>query len=150
MPHPLLSSRLDRVPDFLLSEDHSVIQHVQAGATSQLPFSPAVVAGDLVYVSGLASVDPETGRIVVDTFEGEMRRSFDNLRRVLDAAGCSLMNVINIRCYVDKQERLTEFNEIYRDLVSPPYPARTTLIGVLGNEFLRFEVDAIAHRGAGS
>lgn len=115
-----------------------------------ITLSSAVVAGDLVYVSGQASVDLDTGAIIADTFAGEMRRSFDNLRRVLIAAECSLTSIISIRCYLDKQERLTEFNEIYRDLVHSPYPARTTLIGVLGSEFLKFEVDAIAHRGANS
>lgn len=125
-----------------------MIEHIRAGAVSNLPFSSAVAVGDLVFISGQASVDPETGRIVVDTFEGEMRRSFDNLRRVLDAAQCEPMNIVSMRCYVDKQERLGEFNEIYRVLVAAPYPARTTLIGVLGNDFLKFEVDAIAHRGA--
>ncbi|MEO6784956.1 MAG: RidA family protein, partial [Chthoniobacteraceae bacterium] len=49
---------------------------------SQLPFSPAVVVGDLIFVSGQASVDPQ-GNIVSDTFEGEFRRSVENLRRVL-------------------------------------------------------------------
>ena len=126
-----------------------MIEHLRSGAVSHLPFSSAVVVGELVFVSGQASVDAETGQIVVDSFEGEMRRSFENLSRVLDAARCCIKNIVSIRCYVDKQERLEEFNEIYRDLVSPPYPARTTLIGVLGNEFLKFEVDAIAHRGAG-
>lgn len=124
-----------------------MVKHVRAGAVSHLPFSSAVIAGDFVFVSGQASVDSETGQIVVDSFAGEMRRAFDNLRGVLDAAGCSFDAIVSIRCYVDSQERLTEFNEVYRELLSPPYPARTTLIGVLGNDFLKFEVDAIAHRG---
>jgi 2-iminobutanoate/2-iminopropanoate deaminase len=94
-------------------------------------------------------VDPETGKIVTGSFEEEMRRSFDNLERVLKAAGCSLKSIVSIRCYVDQQERLAEFNDVYRSIISPPYPARTTLIGVLGHDFLKFEVDAIAHRRSG-
>jgi 2-iminobutanoate/2-iminopropanoate deaminase len=78
-----------------------------------------------------------------------MRLAFDNLQRVLGAAGCSLKGIVSIRCYVDKQERLAEFNDIYRQIIPPPYPARTTLIGVLGHDFLKFEVDAIARRGGG-
>jgi 2-iminobutanoate/2-iminopropanoate deaminase len=123
-----------------------MIEHIRAGAVSDLPFSSAVVVGDLVFVSGQASVDPQTGAIVADTFEGEVRRSFDNLQRVLAAAGCGLSDLVSVQCYVDYQRRLTEFNRIYRELLSPPYPARTTLIGVLGRDFLKFEVDAIAVR----
>jgi 2-iminobutanoate/2-iminopropanoate deaminase len=125
-----------------------LINYINSGTVSHLPFSSAVVVGELVFVSGQASVDPETGKIVAGSFEEEMRRAFENLQRVLEAAGCSLKSIISIRCYVDKQERLAEFNDLYRRIITPPFPARTTLIGVLGHDFLKFEVDAIAHRGS--
>ncbi|MBA3481165.1 MAG: RidA family protein [Pirellulales bacterium] len=125
-----------------------MFKHVIAGAISHLPFSPAVMVGDLVFVSGQASVDAESGAIISDTFEGEMRRSFENLLRVLRSTDCEFSNLVSVRCYLDKQERLCEFNEIYRNMIPAPYPARTTLIGVLGSDFLKFEVDAIAHRQA--
>ena len=53
---------------------------------SHLPFSPAVKVGNLVFVSGQASVDA-TGQIVSDSFEGEFRRSVENMRKVLEDAG---------------------------------------------------------------
>lgn len=112
---------------------------------SHLPFSPAVRAGGFVFVSGQASVD-EAGRIVTDTFEGEARRSFENLRRVLRAAGLDLGDVVQVRGYVGRQEDLAGYNRIYADFFAPPYPARTTLIGCLGT-LLKFEVDAVAYRG---
>ena len=71
---------------------------------SHLPFSPVVVVGSLVFVSGQASVD-ETGKIVGDTFEGEFRRSIDNVRRVLAAAGCDLTHVVQTRNYVRPAQR---------------------------------------------
>src|SRR5258708_764666 len=64
--------------------------------TSHLPFSPAVVVGDLILVSGRASVDA-TGKIVGDTFEGEFRRSVENLRKVLETAGSDLAHVVQTR-----------------------------------------------------
>ena len=126
--------------------DLEVIQHIQAGAVSHLPFSSAVVAGNFVFVSGQASVDPDTGSIITDGFAEEMRRSFDNLRRVLASADCKLQDVVNLRCYVDRQDRLEEYNRVFRDLVSPPYPSRTTIVGVLGKDSVKFEVDAVAYR----
>src|SRR5690349_11728980 len=92
-----------------------------AGApVSDLPFSPAVRAGGFVFVSGQASVD-DTGKIVSDDFAGEMRRSFENVRRVLTAAGLTLGDVVQVRSYVGRREYLAEYNRIYRELFAPPY-----------------------------
>jgi 2-iminobutanoate/2-iminopropanoate deaminase len=119
---------------------------IEKGATSHLPFSPAIEAGGFVYVSGQASVDAATGAIVEDTFAGEMKRSFDNLRAILQAADCDFSHVINIRAYVNDQADLAEYNEIYKDLFSAPFPTRTTTIGGLGT-VLKFEVDCVAYKG---
>ncbi len=108
---------------------------------SHLPFSAGIISGDYLFVSGQASVD-ENGAIVNDTFEGECRRSFENLKRIVEAAGATLDDAVQVRNYVGKQEYLAEFNAIYREYFSEPYPARTTLIGCLG-ELLKFEVDVV-------
>ncbi len=112
---------------------------------SHLPFSPALQVGDYVFVSGQASVD-KTGNIVVGTFEEECRRSFENLKLILEAGGLGFENVVQVRNYVGKQEYLGEFNKIYKEFFSEPYPARTTLIGCLG-DLLKFEVDVVAYCG---
>lgn len=112
---------------------------------SHLPFSPAIQSGEYVFVSGQASVDKE-GNIVTGTFEEECRRSFENLRLILEAAGLGFEHVVQVRNYVGKQEYLKEFNSIYKEYFKEPYPARTTLIGCLGS-LLKFEVDVVAHRG---
>lgn len=112
---------------------------------SHLPFSPGIITGDYLFVSGQASVD-DTGKIVVDTFAGECRRSFDNLKRIVEAAGASLDDAVQVRNYVSNQEDLIEFNTIYREYFNEPFPARTTLIGCLGTA-LKFEVDATFYLG---
>lgn len=108
---------------------------------SSLPFSPGIISGDHLFVSGQASVG-ENGAIVTDTFEGECRRSFENLKKIVEAAGASMDDAVQVRNYVGKQEYLAEFNAIYREYFNEPYPARTTLIGCLG-DLLKFEVDAV-------
>ena len=110
---------------------------------SALPFSPAIQAGDFVFVSGQASVD-KTGNIVKGTFEEECRRSFDNVREILTAAGLTFSDVVQVRNYVGSQEYLASFNQIYREYYSEPYPARTTIMGCLG-DLLKLEVDVIAY-----
>lgn len=109
---------------------------------SALPFSPALQVGEWVFVSGQASVD-DSGKIVNDTFEGECRRSFENVKKVLAGANLTMDDVVQVRNYVGKQEYLSEFNEIYREYFNPPYPARTTIMNCLG-DLLKFEVEVIA------
>jgi 2-iminobutanoate/2-iminopropanoate deaminase len=107
-----------------------------------LPFSPAVRSNGFVFVSGQASVD-EHGTIVPDTFEGEMRRSFENVRAVLKAGGLDFSDVVQARMYVRDPADLATFNRLYLDYFVEPFPARTTLTNCLPTS-LRFEVDVTA------
>ena len=109
---------------------------------SHLPFSPVVRVGDLVLVSGQASVDA-TGKIVTDTFEGEFRRSIENMRKVLQAAGCDLKDVVQTRNYVRDPADVPRYNELYREYFSAPYPARTTITNCLPPT-LKYEVECVA------
>jgi len=109
---------------------------------SNLPFSPVVKVGSLLFVSGQASVDA-AGKIVPDTFEGEFRRSVENLRRILAGAGSDLRHVVQTRNYVRDPEDLAQFNQLYRECFSAPYPARTTITNCLPPT-LRFEIECVA------
>lgn len=109
---------------------------------SHLPFSPCVVVGPFVFVSGQASVDGK-GAIIRDSFEGEMRRSIENMRAVLKAAGCDLADVVQTRNYVDDPNDLAEYNRLYREYFAAPFPARTTITGCLGGG-LAYEIECIA------
>lgn len=110
--------------------------------TSHLPFSPAVVVNGLIFVSGQASVDGK-GQIVADSFEGEFRRSVENLRKVLVAAGSDLRHVIQTRNYVRDPVNVPLFNRLYREYFSAPFPARTTITHCLP-ETLHYEIECIA------
>lgn len=109
---------------------------------SPLPFSPCVVVGDLVFVSGQASTD-ESGKLVSDTFEGEFRRTMDNLVRVLAAADTDLGQVVQTRNYLREESDLPLYNQLYREYFKPPLPARTTIVRCLPPT-MRYEVEAIA------
>jgi len=110
--------------------------------TSNLPFSPAVRAGDLVFVSGQASVD-DTGAYIEDNFAGEMKRSFDNVNRILVGCGGTLDDVVQVRSYLGDMAYRTEYNDLYRNFFVAPLPARTTTAGGIGE--LKFEVDVVAY-----
>ena len=96
----------------------------------------------MVFVSGQASVDG-SGNIVSDSFEGEFRRSMENLNAVLNGAGCNLSHVVQTRNYVRDDKDLAAFNELYKDYFSAPFPARTTITRCLPDS-LRFEVECVA------
>lgn len=117
---------------------HSQSNH--SGPTA-LPFSHSVNAGGLIFVSGQASTD-DTGAIVSDSFEGEFRRSMENLRKVLEVAGSDFGHVVKVNSYVRDPGDVPTYNQLYREYFKPPFPARTTLTKCLGR--LLFEIDCIA------
>ena len=124
-----------------------MIKIINEGAKSNLPFSPAIKAGDFVYVSGQASVDRETGAVITGTFEEEVRRSIDNMKIILESAGLTLdnvINVINVKAYVSKEEDLKLYNSIYAEYFNLPSPTRSTIINVLPS-FIKFELDCVAY-----
>jgi 2-iminobutanoate/2-iminopropanoate deaminase len=109
---------------------------------SHLPFSPAIRAGDFVFVSGQASVD-DSGAYVADSFAEELDRSFSNVARILSAAGGSLDDVVQVKAYLGDISYRDEFNALYGAYFTSPMPARTTLSGGLGQ--LKFEIDVVAY-----
>lgn len=113
---------------------------------SHLPFSPAIRAGDFIFVSGQASVD-DTGAYVEEEFAAEMDRSLRNVARILEAAGSSMDDVVQVRSFLGDMSYRDEYNELYpRYFNAAPLPARTTVAGGIGA--LKYEVDVVAYRPA--
>lgn len=109
---------------------------------SHLPFSPCVVVGNLVFVSGQASVD-KSGKIISGDIESEFRRSIQNIEAVLRTAGTDLAHVVQTRNYVREESDLKRYNELYAEYFKDPKPARTTIVKCLGDN-LRYEIECIA------
>ncbi len=108
---------------------------------SHLPFSPAIRYGDLIFVSGQASVD-RTGKIISGTFEEEFRRSLENLKKILNDAGSDLSHVIQTRNYLRDPDDAPLYQALYKEYFKPPYPARTTITGCLAT--LQYEIECVA------
>jgi len=109
---------------------------------SDLPFSPAVQVGNLLFVSGQASVDHE-GRIVDDDFEGQMRRAVANMKAILEHCGSGMDRIVKTHNFLGDIAYRPTFNELYAELFQRPFPARTTIVkGFAGT--LKFEIDCIA------
>lgn len=108
-------------------------------------FSKAVRAGDLVFVSGQASVN-DYGQIVPGTFADEMHRSIENVRDILTEFNLDLTDVVKVGAYVQNPTDIGEFNRLYRSFFSHPLPARTTITNCL-TDAIKFEIDVVAYAG---
>lgn len=104
-------------------------------------YSPAIIAGDTVFVSGQIPRDPATGNMP-DGIGAQTRQVLENLRAVLATAGATLDDVVAITAYLADIADWDEFNEVYGEVFHPPYPTRTT-VGAQLHGFL-VEISAIA------
>jgi 2-iminobutanoate/2-iminopropanoate deaminase len=104
-------------------------------------YSPAIIAGELVFVSGQVPRDPATGTMP-DGIGAQTRQVLENLRAVLATAGATLDDVVAVTAYLADIADWEEFNAIYGDVFRAPYPTRTT-VGAQLHGFL-VEISAIA------
>jgi 2-iminobutanoate/2-iminopropanoate deaminase len=110
------------------------------------PYSPAVVCGNLVFVSGQGPVDPNTGAMVRGAAPEEFKVAINNVRIILEAAGSSLRNVLKVTLYLADMEDFQAVNEAYRQSFTPPFPARTTIQAARLPFDIKVEIDVVAHR----
>ena len=90
------------------------------------PFSDAIKAGGLLFVSGQLGLSPLVqGK---DSFRDEVRNALGNVERILNKNGLSLKHVVNVTVYLKNPEQFDVFNEIYMQQFSEPYPARTCVV----------------------
>ncbi|HTT02371.1 MAG TPA: RidA family protein [Steroidobacteraceae bacterium] len=90
-------------------------------------YSQAVRVGDTVYVSGQIPLDPASGQLVTGDIEAEIRRVFENLRAIAEAAGGSLANVVKLGVFLTDLTHFPKVNEIMATYFSQPYPARAAI-----------------------
>ena len=90
-------------------------------------YSQAVRAGDTVYLSGQIPLDPATKELVSGDIEAEIRRVFENLRAVAEAAGGSLAQAVKVNLYLTDLGHFAKVNEIMAQYFPQPYPARAAV-----------------------
>ena len=110
------------------------------------PFAQAVWAGDLLHTSGQVGQDPVTGALVTGGIEAETLQAFENIRRVLAAAGLRFEHVIKAHVFLADINDFAAMNAIYAAMFAAPFPARTTVEVVKLALGARVEIDMVALR----
>ena len=111
------------------------------------PYSQAVRVGDTVYVSGQLPLDPVSGQLVSGDIEAEIRRVFENLKAIAQAAGGSLANVVKLSVFLTDLTHFPKVNESMASYFSEPYPARAAVGVAALPRGARVEIEGILHLG---
>ena len=108
------------------------------------PYSAAVRAGDLLFLSGQIPLDPATGNLVEGDISVQTRRVLDNLGALLNAGGLSFADIVRTTIYLADMNDFAAVNTVYGTYFSEPYPARATVQVARLPKDSRVEIDAIA------
>lgn len=119
---------------------------IPAGAPAPRgPYSPAVRAGDFVFVSGQGPIDPATNTLRDGDIREQTRLALENIRRILQACGASLADVVQCTVFLADAADFAAMNEVYAEFFGPDKPARTTVEAKFVLPGMKIEIDCIAY-----
>jgi 2-iminobutanoate/2-iminopropanoate deaminase len=109
------------------------------------PYSQAIRAGNLLFVSGQISIDPSTGNVIDDkTIQGQTRRVLQNLIAIVEAAGGSAQSIIKTTVFLRDMSDFAEMNAVYSTFFTASPPARATVEAARLPRDVSIEIDCIA------
>ena len=104
----------------------TLIQTNQAPAAIG-PYSQAIEAGGMVFVSGQLPIDPATGEFAPGGIKEQTRQSLTNAKAILEEAGISMANVMKTTVFLSDMNNFAAMNEVYAEFFSEPFPARSAI-----------------------
>jgi 2-iminobutanoate/2-iminopropanoate deaminase len=110
------------------------------------PYSAALEAGPLLFISGQVPIDPATGELVGGDIRAQTRRVLANVGALLEAAGLAFGHVVRTTVFLADMGDFAAMNEVYAEHFTPPYPARSTVQAARLPRDARIEIDVIAVR----
>ena len=110
------------------------------------PYSHAVRAGDLLFVSGQGPIDPQTNQPKLADAGSETRATLENIRAILRAAGAELADVVKCSVFLADIGDFGAMNKVYAEFFGDIRPARTTVQAALPLGGSKVEIDCVAYR----
>ncbi len=111
------------------------------------PYSQAVIAGNMIYVSGQIALHPVTGELVMSNLEAETRQVMENIRAILAQASVSFDAIVKSSIFLSDMAHFTRVNEVYASFFSGNYPARETVQVAGLPKNVNVEISVIAYLG---
>jgi len=119
-------------------------QVITAPNAPKYPFSPAIRAGDYIFVSGQGGFVDAKGKYV-EGIEAQTKQCLENMKHVLEATGSSLDDVVKVTVFLGNVADYAKMNEIYQSYFPKDQPARSTAITGLAIRNMLIEMDCIAY-----
>jgi len=114
------------------------------------PYSPAVRAGDFLFVSGQGPVDPATNEFSYGDIQHETRQVLNNIKSILTACGASIEDVVKCSVFLSDGKDFAAMNAIYAEFFGEAKPARTTVEAKFANPKMKVEIDCVAYKPLGN
>ena len=108
------------------------------------PYSQAVKAGNLLFISGQIPLDPATGEVVEATIQAQTTRSLNNLKAILEEAGGNLRSVVKTTVFLKSMDDFAEMNKVYQQFFQSDCPARSAVRRAKLPNDVMVEIEAIA------
>lgn len=112
--------------------------------TPKGPYTPAVRAGDFIFLSGQVPVDPATDKMSPGDIKHEARLALNNMKRLLEGVGSSMAEVVKIGMFIADAADFAPMNEIYIEFFGESKPARTTVVCKFMSD-IKIEIDCVAY-----
>ncbi len=113
------------------------------------PYSPAVRAGDFIFVAGQGPNDPATNRMSFGDIQHETRLVMNNIKTILEACGATMQDVVKCSVFLKDGGDFTAMNEVYAEFFGDAKPARTTVEAKFAVPEMKVEIDCIAYKPKG-
>jgi len=111
------------------------------------PYSQAVEAGGLVFISGQVPIDPKSGNVLLAGIKAQTRQVMDNAKAILSEAGCDMSQVVKVTIYLKNMADFAALNEVYGGYFSSDPPARATVEVSRLPKDVAVEMDFVAWKG---